>query len=323
MTRTASTPSEDVLSDALDSLDAGGAVFFRGSLAAPWGVKIPDADRVLDLVGRPPGVDTVVMFHAVLRGAPVLKSGKSSLTLAPGDLVLLSLEEEHQLGEGRGGPRLTMDAIVRGKDLRNPLVFDAGPSGGTVKLICGGFFLRNTTLHPLLGALPPVTRVRSGERFDAVSILLRMLAQESDQPAMGSRNVVKRLADLLFVELLRAVMAEQSYGGWLAALRDPVLTRALAAIHGAPAASWTVPEIGRAAGVSASGLTQRFREVLRVSPSRYLANWRMHLASGLLQSGELSVAEVAERVGYGSVEAFSRTFKQRLGLPPGRWRDSS
>lgn len=322
MTDSIETEAVDVLSDALETLDAGAAVFFRGSLGAPWTLDVPEADAVLDLVGRPRGAETVLMFHAVLGGAPRLHlpSEPDPTLLRAGDLVLLKLDEPHRMSEGRGGACLTMAGIVKGHDFRRPLVFDAGPEPGTARLICGGFFLRNTALHPLLGGLPAVTRVRSEGRFDAVSVLLAMLARESESPQMGSRAVVRRLSDLLLVELLRSVIGEHGHGGWLAALRDPVLRRALGAIHAKPGASWTVPRIARAAGVSASGLTQRFRAVLGQAPAQYVTTWRMHRATLLLQDRERSLSEVAEEVGYTSVEAFSRAFKRTVGESPGRWR---
>jgi AraC-like DNA-binding protein len=322
MTKTAITNDTDVLSDALAAMEPAGALFFRGSLAAPWGVSIPQSNEVLRLVGCPDGVDSVIMFHAVLRGAPKMQIDGTMMDLSAGDLVLLKLGRDHWLGEGDGTGGLTMEGIVGGQDLRKPLVFDAGPQGGSVKLICGGFFLRNSKLQPLLSALPDMVRVPSGEGFDNLSVLLRILAQESDNPRMGSRSVIDGLANLLFIELLRSVVAGHDAGGWLAALQDPVLSRALSAIHAQPGANWSVPTLAQASGVSASGLTQKFRNVLGQSPSRYLRMWRMNVAGRLLKDTDLGIAEVAEQVGYESVEAFSRKFKADIGVAPGHWRRS-
>lgn len=297
-------------------------MFFRGSLGAPWNLSIPDSDGVLELLGRPPGIDSVLMFHAVLRGAVHLglPSQPEPLLLEAGSLVLLKLDEPHTMAEGETDTQLTMEGIVAGRDLRQPLVFDAGPNSAAAKLVCGGFFLRHTVLHPLLAALPSVTHVHSKGGFDTVTLLLSLLSKESESTDMGARAVVRRLSDLLLVELLRAVIAGEEHNGWLAALSDPVLRRALGAIHSDPAADWSVPRLAKVAGVSASGLTQRFRAVLDESPAQYLKRWRMHLATRLLRDGNLQVGEVAEQIGYTSVEAFSRAFKRILGVAPGRWR---
>jgi AraC-like DNA-binding protein len=108
--------------------------------------------------------------------------------------------------------------------------------------------------------------------------------------------------------------------GWLAALGDPVLGPALAALHDAPGRRWTVSEIAAEVPVSRSVLDGRFREVLGRSPIRYLAEWRMHLAEELLDTTDATVFSIARRVGYESEEAFSRAFKRSRGLAPTQWR---
>src|SRR5262249_39748163 len=108
--------------------------------------------------------------------------------------------------------------------------------------------------------------------------------------------------------------------GFLAALRDPVLAPALALLHGDPAAKWTVADLASRAAVSRSLLDQRFRDVLGRSPIRYLTDWRMHLADDLLSSTNISVFDIARRVGYDAEEAFSRAFKRARGDAPSAWR---
>jgi transcriptional regulator GlxA family with amidase domain len=127
---------------------------------------------------------------------------------------------------------------------------------------------------------------------------------------------------MLLVEVLRQHLATAPAAdrGWLAALHDPVLQPALAALHAAPEQKWTVTELARAAAVSRSGLDERFRQVLGRSPIRYLTEWRMHLADDLLTSTDLGVAAIARRVGYDAEEAFSRAFKRHRGAPPAQWR---
>src|SRR6202012_3411502 len=109
--------------------------------------------------------------------------------------------------------------------------------------------------------------------------------------------------------------------GWLAALRDPVLGPVLALLHSSPERKWTVADLAANANVSRSLLDERFRHVLGRSPIRYLTEWRMHVAEGLLES-DVSVLSVARRVGYDSEEAFSRAFKRAHGIAPSHWRKS-
>jgi transcriptional regulator GlxA family with amidase domain len=131
------------------------------------------------------------------------------------------------------------------------------------------------------------------------------------------------LAELVFTEVLRlhlAQAADDELTGWLAALRDPVVGRALALMHAEPAKDWTVDDLARGAAASRTVLTDRFNELLGKPPMRYLGDWRLDLASGLLRRTALSVGQVSSRVGYAAEESFSRAFKKRFGHAPGQWR---
>jgi AraC-like DNA-binding protein len=119
---------------------------------------------------------------------------------------------------------------------------------------------------------------------------------------------------------LHLASAPASNHGWIAALRDPVLAPALGAIHSEPERRWTVTDLAAVAMVSRSILDERFRTGLGHSPIRYLTDWRMHVAEGLLKETRLTVGTIARRVGYESEEAFSRAFKRRHGISPGQWR---
>jgi transcriptional regulator GlxA family with amidase domain len=148
-------------------------------------------------------------------------------------------------------------------------------------------------------------------------------ALEAAAPSNRSPTVLStRLPELVLMEVLRAHLstAPSSDRGWLAALRDPVLAPALSVMHGAPEHSWTVSELARRTAVSRSVLDDRFRQVLHQSPIRYLTGWRMHLAEDLLGSTDLTVYDIARRVGYRSEEAFSRAFKRERGEAPAHWR---
>ena len=116
--------------------------------------------------------------------------------------------------------------------------------------------------------------------------------------------------------------APTAYGGWLAALRDPVLAPALSLLHRSPERSWTVAELASEVAVSRSLLDGRFRQLLGRSPIRYLTEWRMHMAEDLLASADITVYDIAHRVGYVSEEAFSRAFKRERGMSPSHWRNA-
>lgn len=138
----------------------------------------------------------------------------------------------------------------------------------------------------------------------------------------GSRSMLPRLTELMFVEILRKHMQGLSATevGWFAAFNDPVVGVALKCLHAAPLYDWSVESLARQVGVSRSVLADRFRHFLEQPPMQYLAGWRLQLAAQQLKSGRLPVKTIADRCGYESEAAFSRAFKRRFGAPPSEWR---
>jgi AraC-like DNA-binding protein len=134
--------------------------------------------------------------------------------------------------------------------------------------------------------------------------------------------VLAKLSELLFVEAVRRCIdtLPENEKGWLAALRDRYVGRALSRLHTQPAHPWTVDELAGNVGLSRSALAQRFTDLLGQPPMQYLAHWRLRTAARELRSGSKSLAEVAGAVGYDSEAAFSRAFKREFGLPPASWR---
>src|SRR5262249_60762849 len=107
---------------------------------------------------------------------------------------------------------------------------------------------------------------------------------------------------------------------WRGGVRDPFVGRALTALPRAPARAWTLQTLARSAGLSRSALAERFTQFVGRPPMQYLTNWRMQLATAQLLGGRDSIAEIANRVGYESEAAFSRSFKKVLGTSPSQWR---
>jgi AraC-like DNA-binding protein len=207
---------------------------------------------------------------------------------------------------------------------RMPVIRHGADGGELTNVVCGFLHSEDVLFDPALRVFPSVFVVRPRDEASAgwVRANIEYALSQSDTSPLGPDAVPTRLPELLLVEVLRQHLATAPAldHGWLAALRDPVLQPALAAIHGAPGERWTVVTLSRRAAVSRSALDARFREVLGLSPIRYLAEWRMHLARDLLTSTDLGVAAVARRVGYDAEEAFSRAFKRHSGTAPAQWR---
>jgi AraC-like DNA-binding protein len=198
-----------------------------------------------------------------------------------------------------------------------------GQGGSRTDVVCGYLYSEDPLFDPVLRVFPPafVVTLPDGPAKALVQAGIEY-ALATTARTLPSEPVSTRLPELLLIEVLRVHLADApaTEHGWVAALRDPVLAPALAALHAAPQRKWTVAELAAAATVSRSVLDERFRDVLGISPIRYLTEWRMHVAQDLLTATDLNVATVGRRVGYDSEEAFSRAFKRARGAAPGAWR---
>jgi AraC-like DNA-binding protein len=134
--------------------------------------------------------------------------------------------------------------------------------------------------------------------------------------------VLAKLAELLFIEVLRLYMNEHAEGrrGWLAGLGDRIVGPALNALHARPAHAWTLEALAASIGTSRSVLAARFHQLVGNSPMQYLTQWRMLLAATLLSRSNAPLARIAEDVGYRTDTAFSRAFRREYGVPPAAWR---
>jgi AraC-like DNA-binding protein len=224
-------------------------------------------------------------------------------------------------------------------------VLKYGGGGRPARFICG-FLHADQQFDPLLKSLPALLCVRGRDGTLALEALdragrrvqpierrqeaewwqasLRYLISETDAPGPGNRAVLARLAESLFVEVLRWQFryVAQDRGGWLAGLHDPQVGRVLSLLHALPDRPWTVEELAREAAMSRAALAKRFVELVGQSPIQYLARWRMHLARHLLRESTLGIGEIAGRVGYESEAAFNRAFRRLVGSPPATWRQA-
>ncbi|MEO8486923.1 MAG: AraC family transcriptional regulator [Betaproteobacteria bacterium] len=134
--------------------------------------------------------------------------------------------------------------------------------------------------------------------------------------------MLAKLAEFLFVEALRRYVESLPPGGngWLAAVRDTHIGRALALMHADPSRAWSVEDLARAAALSRSAFAERFAGLVGEPPMQYLTRWRLALAAQELRSGGETITRIAERSGYESDAGFSRAFKREFGVPPKAWR---
>jgi AraC-like DNA-binding protein len=191
------------------------------------------------------------------------------------------------------------------------------------ELICGFLGCDARPFNPLLSTLPRVLHVPKAAAGDGLlEHFIKLALAESNALRSGGACVLARLSELLFVEIVRRYIATlpAESTSWLAGLRDPNIGRVLGKIHDKPAHAWSLEELAREGGLSRSVLAERFAHFVGVPPMQYLMQWRMQLAASLLTNTGLSLAEIAERVGYGSETALSRAYKRTVGMAPADWR---
>lgn len=288
------TPEPDLLSDVLQALRLRGRIFKQGSYCGEW---------ALDATGA-----TGTIFHLVGRGQAWLhRAGeREPLVLRGGDLVMFPRADWHQLS---GTPRREpgMRAGTRG-------------DGTFTTVLCARADFEAGGTNPILEALPPVIVVRSEDRSTSAELhaLARLMLVEYEAGGAGRQGVLDRLAEAMFVLVLRHHMTSTPHlKGFLGALKDERVARVLATLHRRPGENWRVDSLAHEARMSRTVFAERFVALLGRTPMQYLAAWRMHVADEMLRAGRASVAQVGEQLGYQTEAAFRRAFKRIRGVGPG------
>lgn len=313
----------DALSDLLRVLRFSGGVFLDASFRAPWCMDSQVTEEDCGPVGAPGA--SLVGFHYVLDGRLEVRLGEeASRACGPGDFILVCRNEVHRVGSDLGLPPMRADSLISKANQHELASIDFG-AGSTVysHLVCG-FLASAVRAHPLLEALPRlfVASMRERPCGEWVESSFRYAARAYAARQPGVQEILARLSELLFVEAVKEQIDRLApeATGWLAALRDPPLARALAALHADPAHAWTTEQLAEQALLSRSTFAERFARTLGVPPMTYLTRWRMMSAAQRLRESPASIARIAADVGYESESTFSRAFAREMGMPPGRFR---
>lgn len=319
----------DALADVLAAVRLSGGVFLEAEFTAPWCIVARVGPEDCRPYGALPA--HIIAYHYVASGDLVLQRADAApLPVAAGEIVLLPRNDPHTLASAPGLRPVVVDALVQPP----PSGLGSGPArlcyggGGAASRIVCGFLGCAVSDNPLLASLPPALRLapRQGLAGSWMDHSFRLAAAESAADQGGSAApLLGRLAELLFVEAIRGYLATlaEDQTGWLAGLRDPIVGKALALLHGRVAEPWTTEALARQTGLSRSSFAERFRRLIGMPPMRYLAAWRMQLAAASLRQGRRSIAQIAGDVGYDSDAAFNRAFKRTYGQAPSAWRKRS
>ena len=299
----------DALSEILQDLRPTGVSYGHCRFQRPWGFAIP--------------AEAAAQLRVVVAGGCWLRlDGRDPIRLAPGDAAFLPGGGAHTIADVPTGPIRPLAEFPTEKIGEHAFRMTVAGDGDETVMACCAVRFDQPALHPLLELMAPVIIVRCATCGDpTLRALLDAMADEVVESRIGGATILARLADVVIARLIRGwAENEAAPKGWLAALRDKRLGRALTAIHRDPGRAWPLDELAARAGLSRSVFCERFAALVGVAPGHYLARWRMRLASQWLQVERLSIAEAADRLGYGSEAAFSRAFKRVTGVAPSAMR---
>ncbi|MDR5815378.1 MULTISPECIES: AraC family transcriptional regulator [unclassified Caballeronia] len=306
----------DLLSDILADLCADAVVTGYFSLTAPFALSKPAVDGA--------------MFRTAF-GSPfyVIVAGMEPVLVEPGDFLLLPHGHEHVLASSPEVRPVPFDDLMASQGIRpsfdTPLRFSAGGGGSVSELYTGIVVYREAMRCPLFSVLPPLIHVRANDpaMVPWLASTLSSFIRESMSCQPGWAVAAARLADVLFVQLLRAHLGSAvSHTGWLRGIMDPQIGKAIALLHRNPERDWTVESLAAAAGMSRSRFSARFVELAGETPIGHLTSYRMYLASDALRHTRQRLIEIAERVGYASEKAFIRAFRRWSGMAPKQYARS-
>jgi AraC-like DNA-binding protein len=288
-------------------------VVAQAELVPPWALEV---DPIAE-----------AHVHVVQRGTCWLRTSadRGHVRLGAGDVVLI-----------RGGVGHTISSSPKTKPAPYRKVLDAMPrrlaslpasrAHETTVVLCAKYLFQQLGAHPLTSLFPPLIHLpaHQAKRHVRLQLLLELLRHEAIDGGSGTELVVPRLVDSLLVYVVRAWLEAQppGAGGWFGALRDPAIAKAMALIHQKPEARWSVAGLAKEVAQSRATFARRFAELVGQTPVAYVTRWRMCLATKLLSETDLSLDEIAARVGYETAGAFSKAFRRSHGRAPGAFRSA-
>ncbi|TWI94574.1 AraC-like DNA-binding protein [Mucilaginibacter frigoritolerans] len=299
----------DALSTVLDATRLRSVVYSKFPLAAPWG---------LDIVQ-----DGNSQFWRLVSGSCTVGSPDGRvIELAEGDLVFVPHGSAHWIGDKSTSLRMPSPEFVKARRAGTP-VFNTG--GDITVLIAGHFEFDYQPLHPFLKDLPSIIHIRQyvTENQLLLKQVTQLMLEELNNERPGSSIMLKCLSEIMFINIIRAYLEQVvPDSGFLSALNDPRISKALKLMQDIPQNNWTLESLASEIGMSRSVFFNQFKKLVHETPLTYLTNWRIRQAQKLLIMDNRNISQIAVNVGYQSEAAFNRIFKSKTGQTPAAYRRS-
>ncbi|MBE1298888.1 MAG: helix-turn-helix domain-containing protein [Alteromonadaceae bacterium] len=309
--RAATQIEDQPIGKLLDTLRMESAFFTSSTFSSPWSV------------GMPP-MSNCMMFHLIVEGQAMFQLGDKHITLTAGGFILFPKGSGHSFSDG------TCKVVTPLSDLPIKAIteryetLDFGGDGAITKLVCGVLLFQHPLALKLLGVLPQHIIIDKSDDTGAsvVTTISDLLQSETQRVSVGAEAVISRLADILVIAAMRQYLTElrEDSLGWLSALSDDRIGKALKRIHDQPDKHWSLEELAHEVGMSRTNFAQQFKRLIGNTPMEYLTEWRMSLAFSRLQLTNDTVLAIALDIGYQSEASFSRAFKKVIGKSPGEVR---
>jgi len=299
----------DALSTILEATRLRSVVYSKFPLAAPWG---------LDIVK-----DENSQFWRLVSGSCTVGSPDGRIIeMAEGDLVFVPNGSAHWIGDRSTSLRMPSPEFVKARRAGIE-VFNSG--GDVTVLIAGHFEFDYQPLHPFLKDLPPIIHIRQyvTENQLLLKQVTQLMLEELNNEGPGSSIMLKCLSEIMFINIIRAYLEQAAPdSGFLSALNDPRISKALKLMQDSPQNNWTLESLASEIGMSRSVFFNQFKKLVHETPLGYLTNWRIRQAQKLLMTDSSNIAQIAANVGYNSEAAFNRLFKSKTGQTPAVYRRS-
>ncbi len=303
----------DVLSDVFQSLRLGGGLYFTARFGERYAVAIPAEGRT-------------IRFHLVQHGRCWLVQGPelAPVLLHPGDLAIVPNGAGHVLCDDPERSPVPLPEVMMGGAV-DPVSGDLSVGSGETSavVLCGFCTFDEAVRHPSIEFLQDrlLLTSREQEMLPPLALTIHLLKEEAGGLNAGRSGILSRLLEIIFIQAMRLREGTAIPSpGFMRALADENLSRALAAIHRRPDFPWTIALLAREAGMSRTRFSVKFSRMVGEAPVAYLSNWRLSRARLLLRDTNLAIDDIGRRCGYQSLPSFTRRFKAVFGEGPGAFR---
>ena len=297
----------DALSGVLESVKLKAVVYPKFSFTSSWGIEIEQDFRS--------------QFWLLLKGTCYLRvPGEKAIKMNVGDFIFVPHGSTHRIS-GKSNTTC-VPASQFGKAYHSGKPLFQGKDEETI-LMGGHFEFTPTVQHPFIKTLPKVIHINNTTK--ELNLWLQQAAslmnEEISDEKIGSKLILGRLVDILFVLIIRAYLEQANIKeGFLMALKDNRISNSLKSIHESPEKNWTLHQLAATAGMSRSLFCREFKRLVGETPLSYLTNWRILKAKEILSESKENISEIVSKVGYQSEAAFNRLFKSKVGETPASYR---